>query len=121
MSFFRLTDKTAGTKPAEEAGSTGFRRAVRIVRTVLICFAAALYVFYFITNLRAMSIGGGILSSSLLALFTFAAYKAVPLVLKTLIGERLCSFVPVRTPAGIFLGLCLPRWRFTLLQPFSEW
>lgn len=95
MSFFRLTDKTAGTKPAEEAGSTGFRRAVRIIRTVLICFAAALYVFYFITNLRAMSIGGGILSASLLALFTFAAYKAVPLVLKTLIGERLCSFVPV--------------------------
>lgn len=93
--FFRLTDKTAGTKPAEEVGSTGFRRAVRVIRTVLICFAAALYVFYFITNLRAMSIGGGILSASLLALFTFAAYKAVPLVLKTLVGERLCSFVPV--------------------------
>ena len=88
MSFFRLTDKTAGTKPAEEAGSTGFRRAVRIIRTVLICFAAALYVFYFITNLRAMSIGGGILSASLLALFTFAAYKAVPLVLKTLIEKE---------------------------------
>ena len=42
-----------------------------------------------------MSIGGGILSASLLALFTFAACTAVPLVLKTLIGERLCSFVPV--------------------------
>lgn len=114
MSFFRLTDKTAGTKPAEEAGSTGFRRAVRIIRTVLICFAAALYVFYFITNLRAMSIGGGILSASLLALFTFAAYKAVPLVLKTLIGERLCSFVPVpnarRDFSRIMLAALFAQW-----------
>lgn len=54
-----------------------------------------------------MSIGGGILSSSLLALFTFAAYKAVPLVLKTLIGERLCSFVPVANARRDFSRIML--------------
>lgn len=54
-----------------------------------------------------MSIGGGILSASLLALFTFAACTAVPLVLKTLIGERLCSFVPVTNARRDFSRIML--------------
>lgn len=68
-----------------------------------------------------MSIGGGILSASLLALFTFAACTAVPLVLKTLIGERLCSFVPVTNARRDFSRIMLAALAIHILQPFSEW
>lgn len=104
--FFRLTDKTAGTKPAEEAGSTGFRRAVRIIRTVLICLP--LHCMFLFHNQLAGNEHRRRNTFRLTACsFTFAACTAVPLVLKTLIGERLCSFVPVTNARRDFSRIML--------------
>lgn len=107
MNLDRFFNKKDEPLLSETNDSAKFRRAVRMIRTALVCFAAAFYIVYFITNLKLMRVGSTILSAALLAVFTFAAYTAVPLVLKTLIGERLCSYAPIPNARKSFFRIVL--------------
>ena len=120
--FFRLTDKIAGTKPAEEARQHGLSARSSNNQNCAHMFCPLHCMFLFHNQLagnehrRRNTFRLTACSFHIRGLYCRSsrfedAHRRTALQLRPRSNAR----------RGFFSGLCLPRWRFTLLQPFSEW